>query len=76
MNGLPCWRAARWATSSYNSQPWRFVYARRDHSQFDPLMGLLSEENQLWAKEASSLVIVVSCAYRGMTRMCHLIVTP
>ena len=22
--------AARWAPSSYNSQPWRFVYARRD----------------------------------------------
>ena len=22
--------AARWAPSSYNSQPWRFLYARRD----------------------------------------------
>lgn len=22
--------AARWAPSAYNSQPWRFLYARRD----------------------------------------------
>lgn len=27
---LSFFEAARWAPSAYNSQPWRFLYARRD----------------------------------------------
>lgn len=42
--------AARWAPSSYNSQPWRFLYAKRDSSDFDRFLGLLYERNQSWAK--------------------------
>ncbi|QLH70485.1 nitroreductase family protein [Rhodopseudomonas palustris] len=52
--------AARWAPSSYNSQPWRFLYAKRDSSDFDRFLGLLYERNQSWAKNASALVILVS----------------
>ena len=52
--------AARWAPSSYNSQPWRFIYARRGTPYFDKLLGLLNEFNQSWAKTASALVILVS----------------
>jgi nitroreductase len=52
--------AARWAPSSYNSQPWRFVYARRDNSHWDKLLGLLVPFNQSWAKTASALVFIVS----------------
>jgi nitroreductase len=52
--------AARWAPSSYNSQPWRFIYARRDNAYWDRLLGLLIEFNQSWAKTASALVFVVS----------------
>jgi nitroreductase len=52
--------AARWAPSAYNSQPWRFVYARRDNAYFDKLLGLLVPFNQSWAKTASALVFVVS----------------
>jgi nitroreductase len=52
--------AARWAPSSYNSQPWRFIYARRDTEHWARLLGLLTESNQLWAKNASALVILVS----------------
>jgi len=52
--------AARWAPSSYNSQPWRFLYARRDTPQWDTFVALLNPFNQSWAKEASVLVVVVS----------------
>ena len=52
--------AARWAPSSYNSQPWRFIYARRDTPHWDKLFGLLVEGNKNWVKNASALVILVS----------------
>ncbi len=52
--------AARWAASSYNSQPWRFIYARRDTPCWDKFLGLLVPYNRSWAKNASALVILVS----------------
>lgn len=52
--------AARWAPSSYNSQPWRFLYARRGTPQFETFLGLLNPFNQQWAKQAAVLIIVVS----------------
>lgn len=52
--------AARWAPSAYNSQPWRFVFARRGTPQWDSLLGLLNEFNRSWAEKASVLIIVLS----------------
>jgi len=52
--------AARWAPSSYNSQPWRFVYARRGTPQWDSLLGLLNDFNRSWAQNASVLIVVLS----------------
>ncbi|HYZ62166.1 MAG TPA: nitroreductase family protein [Acetobacteraceae bacterium] len=52
--------AARWAPSSYNSQPWRFVYARRDTPHWEPMLGLLNEFNRSWAKNAAAVVITAS----------------
>jgi nitroreductase len=52
--------AARWAPSSYNSQPWRFLYARRDTEPWPRFLGLLNEYNQFWARNAAALVILVS----------------
>lgn len=52
--------AARWAASSYNAQPWRFVYARRGTPHWDKFLGLLVPHNQSWAKEAAALVILIS----------------
>ncbi|RKP59218.1 nitroreductase family protein [Pararobbsia silviterrae] len=52
--------AARWAPSSYNAQPWRFVYARRDTPHWEQFLGFLNEFNQSWAKNASAIVIVIS----------------
>ncbi|MFG1477996.1 nitroreductase family protein [Xanthobacter sp. V4C-4] len=52
--------AARWAPSSYNSQPWRFLYARRGTPAFDTFLDLLVPFNQQWAKNAAVLIIAVS----------------
>ena len=52
--------AGRWAASSYNSQPWRFLYARRDTPHWDKLFNLLVEFNQGWCKSASALIYLVS----------------
>ncbi|MGY2050114.1 nitroreductase family protein [Methylobacterium sp. JK268] len=52
--------AARWAPSSYNSQPWRFVYALRDTPQWGPLFDLLVPFNQGWVKDAGALLFIVS----------------
>jgi len=52
--------AARWAPSSYNSQPWRFLYATNNNAHWDKFLGLLIPFNQSWAKTASALVFAVS----------------
>lgn len=57
---LSFFEAARWAPSSYNSQPWRFIYAKRGAGDWPRFLGLLSERNQQWAKTASVLVVVIS----------------
>lgn len=57
---LTMFEAARWAASSYNAQPWRFLWARRDTPHWDTFLNLLSANNQGWAKNASALVVLVS----------------
>lgn len=52
--------AARWAPSSFNSQPWRIFFARRGAPGFDLFLGLLSPLNQTWARNASVLAVVAS----------------
>ncbi|TDR89669.1 nitroreductase family protein [Enterovirga rhinocerotis] len=52
--------AGRWSPSSYNSQPWRFVYARRGTAAFDTFLDLLVRGNQAWCKDASALVFIAS----------------
>lgn len=52
--------AARWAPSSYNSQPWRFVYARRDTEHWTRFLGFLNEFNRGWAQHAAAILIVLS----------------
>ncbi|WP_438751168.1 nitroreductase family protein [Pararhizobium sp. O133] len=52
--------AGRWAPSAFNSQPWRFVYALRETSEWDKIFPILVEFNQGWAKSASALVIMIS----------------
>jgi nitroreductase len=52
--------AARWAPSSYNNQPWRFLYAHRETEHWQTFFDLLVEFNQSWAKNAGVLVLFIS----------------
>ena len=52
--------AARWAPSSFNSQPWRFLFARRDTPNWQRYLNLLGEFNRGRAQHASALVVVLS----------------
>ncbi|MCZ6872240.1 MAG: nitroreductase family protein [bacterium] len=57
---MALFEAARWAPSSYNNQPWRFLYAKRDTVHWTPFFDLLIEGNQRWAKNAAVLVLIAS----------------
>jgi nitroreductase len=52
--------AARWAPSSSNSQPWRFIYAKRNTKNWNDLFNLLIDFNKQWCIDASALVVIVS----------------
>src|SRR5690606_34197469 len=51
---------ARWAPSSQNAQPWRFVYATRDSEHWDEFLGLLVADNRAWARNAGVLFVLAS----------------
>ena len=57
---MSLFEAARWAPSSYNNQPWRFIYAKRNSEHWNRFFNLLMEPNKLWAKNAAILVVVIS----------------
>ena len=53
--------AARWAPSSYNEQPWRFIVATRDDRDgFERVLSCLVEPNQAWAKNAAALALGIA----------------
>ena len=52
--------AARWAPSSRNSQPWRFLVSRRGEDAHGALFAALRPGNQAWAGAASALVLVAA----------------
>ncbi|MBP7937372.1 MAG: nitroreductase family protein [Phycisphaerae bacterium] len=53
--------AARWAASSYNEQPWRYIVATRDDPEaFDQLLSCLVEANQAWARFAPVLTLGIA----------------
>lgn len=52
--------AARWAASSRNSQPWRFIYATPDQQEtWDKLFDCLIPFNQEWVKDAPLLAMAL-----------------
>jgi nitroreductase len=57
---MTLFEAARWAPSSYNEQPWKFLYAKRDTENWDLFMDFMVEFNQQWAKNASLLIVIIS----------------
>jgi 3,4-dihydroxy 2-butanone 4-phosphate synthase/GTP cyclohydrolase II len=54
--------AGRWAGSSFNEQPWRFLVAlRRDHADaFKRMLGFLAAHDRVWAKSASALILATA----------------
>jgi nitroreductase len=57
---MAMFEAARWAPSAFNSQPWRFCYAKRGDADWERFVSLLIPWNQGWAKSASVLVYILS----------------
>jgi nitroreductase len=57
--------AARWAPSSGNNQPWRFVWALLGTAAFDAFHDLLAPGNKPWCQKASVLFVVVAHTNRG-----------
>ncbi|WIO73033.1 nitroreductase family protein [Porticoccaceae bacterium LTM1] len=50
--------AARWAASSFNAQPWRYIIAKReDKEDFEQILGCLTEKNRIWAQHAGVLAL-------------------
>lgn len=60
---MSLFEAARWAPSSYNHQPWRFIYAHRDTPEWTILFNLLVPANQLWVKKGAALIVALSHQY-------------
>jgi len=52
--------AARWSPSSYNSQPWRFVYALRDTPDWQTFFDLILPGNQKWVKDTGAILFLAS----------------
>lgn len=49
--------AARWAPSSNNEQPWRFIVGRKGAPVYERLFACLKEGNQRWAHRAPVLML-------------------
>ncbi|WP_345762324.1 nitroreductase family protein [Diaminobutyricibacter sp. McL0608] len=52
--------AARWSPSANNSQPWRFIVARRGTAAFDTIAANLMGFNQAWAGSAGVLIVALA----------------
>jgi nitroreductase len=57
---MSLFEAARWAPSAFNSQPWRFLYAKRGDDNWQRFLSLLIPWNQGWAHSASALIYILS----------------
>lgn len=52
--------AARWAPSSYNAQPWRFLYGKRNTPQWKLFFDLLIDFNKQWCEKAAILGLSIA----------------
>jgi nitroreductase len=71
---MALFEAARWAPSSFNNQPWRFIYAKRNTESWKRLFDLLVEGNKTWAEDSAALVVLISrknFEYNGKPSVTH-----
>jgi nitroreductase len=52
--------AARWAPSSSNEQPWRFLVGERNSNTYNKILESLVEFNRTWARTAPVLILGVA----------------
>ncbi|SMH49673.1 Nitroreductase [Rathayibacter oskolensis] len=52
--------AARWSPSASNTQPWRFIVARRGTPEFDRIVANLMGFNAVWAGSAAVLIVALT----------------
>lgn len=52
--------AARWAASSFNEQPWRFLVGERGSETYKHIFASLGEPNRKWAVRAPILMLGVT----------------
>lgn len=57
---MTLFEAARWAPSSYNNQPWQFIYAKQGTQAWHTLFNLLVPFNQSWCENAAVLIVIIS----------------
>ncbi|MBY0110285.1 MAG: nitroreductase family protein [Candidatus Babeliaceae bacterium] len=57
---MSLFEAARWAPSSYNNQPWRYVYSFKGSRVWQGLQALLVPQNRLWTSNAPVIICVLS----------------
>jgi nitroreductase len=61
--------AARWAPSSNNQQPWRFIVTKKEDSKaFNRLFDCLSPSNQLWVKNVPVLALSIAETISGYNK--------
>lgn len=58
--------AARWAPSSYNEQPWRYLYALKDDGEDRDKLDALLMDGNAWARNA--YLLMVCFAKKTLTR--------
>lgn len=59
--------AARWAPSSMNEQPWKYIYATKEQmSLWEKIFESLNASNQLWVRHAP--LLVASITRKNFTR--------
>lgn len=50
--------AARWSSSSFNEQPWRYIVAlRSETAEFEKILGSINPKNREWARHAGALAL-------------------
>lgn len=52
--------AAKWAPSSRNAQPWRFLYTTSEMPEYKIFLDLMDEGNQVWARTAPLFVLALA----------------
>ncbi len=62
-----CLEAARWSSSCFGDEPWRFIVTDKSHNPegWNKMLAILVEKNQLWAKHAP--VLILACAAQNFS---------